>query len=773
MSAEPLKTQSRSSKYTTLILAIIVFIIFDMGILTMNFVVAEQIGNDTEIIDIAGRQRTLSQRITRAITEFELLAVKQLIDTADTLDDDNDLSQFKEGDNPELNSEEFEGKALFEHFNTEILSDEQIELDNYYLKKLEALRAELQDQVSIFDWTLDSFIKGGKTTDTSGNSIHLDPAPTELALEKLRETEAIWRFFKDRIDIIMNRPASDYLNRGEIDSTLKETSEYAQKNNIRILTLMNELTQELTKNAAKKATTLRLIQFTGIAGALIFFLIIMYYIILRFRSADQKLDRAKRETDEIMSNVSGGLFLLDEELTIASQHSAELTRIFNDQAIGGRRFDRMLKELLPKDTLETAIDYIELLLGDRVNEKLVAGLNPMDEIEINLPDDKGGFTTKYLEFNFSRAKRADSSKHLLVAVNDISERIRLAKELEESHENREAQLELLMNVLHINPQELLIFIDEAELSLNKVNDILRESNTSSDDNRNKISKIFRIAHSLKGDASALDLTTFEQMAHQFEDELDQIKKMRNPDGNDFIPLVVKLEDLLNHLQGIKEIALRLSDLGTAVSESLHKKPRTDQDYEETDAETDNWAFIQQLSDKVAKEEGKQVDIQSIGISDHTIPADYTKLIRDTLIQLTRNSVVHGLEPPETRTANGKTSNGNINIQFSQVGEDNYELVFRDDGRGISRDEVLNTALSKGVINAEQAAAIKPNQIYSLIFHPGFSTSASAGINAGRGVGMDLVREKVKAYGGKLRFKTSVGKFTEFRIILPLYTPETV
>ena len=773
MSAAPLQTPSRSSKYTTLILAIITFIIFDMGILTMNFFVAEQIGHDTEIIDIAGRQRTLSQRVTRAITEFELLAVKQLIDTADTLDADNDLSQFKEGDDPELDSVEFEGQALFEHFNTEILSDEQIELDNYYINKLEALRAELQDQVSIFDWTLDSFINGGKTTDTSGNSIYLDPAPTELALEKLHETEAIWRYFKNRIDIIMTRPASAYLNRGEIDSTLSEASEYAQNNNIRILTLMNELTQELTRNAAKKATTLRLIQFTGIAGALIFFLIIMYYIILRFRSADQKLDLAKRETDEIMSNVSGGLFLLDEDLIIASQHSAELTRIFNDDAIGGRRFDRMLKELLPKDTLETAIDYIQLLLGDRVNEKLVADLNPMDEVEINLPDEHGGFTTKYLEFNFSRAKRADSSKHLLVAVNDISERIRLAKELEESHENREAQLELLMNVLHINPQELLIFIDEAELSLNKVNDILRESNTSSDDNRNKISKIFRIAHSLKGDASALDLTTFEHMAHQFEDELDQIKKMRNPDGNDFIPLVVKLEDLLNHLQGIKEIALRLSDLGSAVSESLHKKPNGEKDYEESDAETDNWAFIQQLSDKVAKEEGKQVEIQSVGISDQTIPADYKKLIRDTLIQLTRNSVVHGVETPETRAANGKASNGTIDIQFSQLDEDNYELVFRDDGRGISRDEVLNTALSKGVISAEQAANIKPNQIYSLIFHPGFSTVTTTGVNAGRGVGMDLVREKVKAYGGKLRFKTSVGKFTEFRIILPLYTPETV
>lgn len=766
--------ESRSSKYRTLILAILAFILFDLLILGLNYYMAEQIRKDTEIIDIAGRQRTLSQQVTRAITEFELIAVKQYIVTTENLESDDYESREAEDQlNNELfrDADELANSEYFAFVNEDILTDEQIELDNYYIGRLEKLRNELQDQVAIFDWTLDSFLNGGKTVDTADNTIELAAASTDKAIEILNQTESIWRVFKEKVDILMVLPASEYLNQAEINSTLLEASTYAQENNQRISDLMNELTQELTRNASSKTVYLRFIQYGGIAGVLIFFLIIMYYIILRFRSADTKLDLAKRETDEIMANVRGGLFLLNEELTIASQHSADLTRIFNDDKIAGKRFDRMLKELLPHETLETAKDYIELLLGDRVNEKLVASLNPMDEVEINLPDGKGSFTTKYLEFNFSRATRADQAKHLLVTVNDISERVRLAKELEESHEHREAQLELLMNILHINPQELLIFIDEAELSLNKINDILRESNTSADDNRNKVSKIFRIAHALKGDASALDLETFERLAHQFEDELDKIKKLRAPDGNDFIPLVVKLEDLLNHLQGIKEIALRLSDLGTAISDNIQQK-NLDNEYHETDAETDNWAFIQQLADKVSKEENKSVELALQGIDDKHIPAAYHKLVRDSIVQLTRNAIVHGIEPSDTRSTAGKSANGKLDIAFKQLDDQNYELLFRDDGQGISRNIVIDKAIERGILSSEQAAKLNPNQVYGLIFHPNFSTADNASTNAGRGVGMDVVRNKVKEQNGKLRFKTSIGKYTEFRIILPILNTET-
>ncbi|EDY86526.1 CheA signal transduction histidine kinase [gamma proteobacterium HTCC5015] len=767
----PHNTQKRVSKYTGLIVAVVIFILFDISILTLNFYLADEIRRDTEIIDIAGRQRTLSQRISRAVTEFELLALKQHVETLDTLDFENDLDNefLSELELPEPTSEELEALSASEiadHYDDEILTEEQVALDNAYLGRLEDLRNELQDQISVFDWTQEAFLHGGKTVDTDNNTFELEAVENENARQILQTTQIIWDGFKSKLDVLMVKPASAYLSRQEIDTNLQEASVYAQNNNQKLFKLMDQLTQELANNASGKATTLRLLQFGGIAGALLFFLVIMFSIMLRFRTADAKLDAAKKETDDILSNVGGGLFLLDRNMEISSQHSAELTRIFNDVELAGTRFDRMLSELLPKETHETAIDYIELLLGDRVNENLVADLNPMSEVEVNFTDGRGGFNTKFLEFKFSRAIRNGKIEFLLVTVNDISARVRLAKDLEAAHEHREAQLELLMNILHINPQELLMFIDEAELSLNKINDILRESNTSHEDNRNKVSKIYRIAHALKGDASALDLEIFENMAHQFEDELDAIRKIQQPDGNDFIPLVVKLEDILSHLQSIKEIALRLSDLGSAVNKKLTRKPGENTDYTEEDALTDNWAFIDQLKDKVANAEGKTVEVLTNGISDGNIPEAYRKLIRDAVIQLTRNAIVHGIETPSERQSRGKDLIGKIQIIFEPTDDGGYELIFRDDGQGVVRQKIIDAAVRKGILTAEKASTLNPNQSYGLIFHPGFSTAEVTSEHAGRGVGMDIVRDKVREAGGKMRFKTSVGKSTEFRIVLP-------
>ncbi|MGM0563478.1 MAG: ATP-binding protein [Pseudomonadota bacterium] len=755
-SDQPPASGKRVSKYRALIAAVVGFIIFDISILMLNFYLADEIRKETEVIDIAARQRTTAQRVARAVTEFELLTLKQDRDTLANLD-----LQAK------LNGESLDqddGSAPSRNAYSDSLTREQVELDNRYLDRLEALRGELQDQVSLFDWTLEALLQGGKTMDTRDRSTTLAPIQDEEARALLQDMQGIWNEYKSRLDILLTLPASEYLSHEKMDGELREASAYARNNNPELFTLAGEITHILDDNSRSKTVGIRLLQFGGIAGALAFFLIIMYAIMLRFRRADARLDAAKQETDDILSNVGGGLFLLDRNMVVSSQHSAELTRIFNNVELAGQRFDHLLGELLPRETRETAIDYIELLLGDRVNEKLIADLNPMSEVEINFTDGRGGFDTKFLEFKFSRAVRHGRIEFLLVTVNNITEKVRLARDLEAAHEHREAQLELLMNLLHINPQELLLFIDDAEMSLNKINDILRESNVSREDNRNKVSKIYRIAHALKGDASALDLEMFETLAHQFEDELDAIRRIQQPGGNDFIPLVVKLEDMLSHLQSIKEIALRLSDLGAAVHRQLSEQSAGT--YVEEDAVTDNWEFIEPLKQKVASASGVEVEVHTNGIDDGNIPDHYRKLIRDAIIQFTRNAIAHGIEPAEERAARGKPEAGQIHMIFEPTDDDGYELIFRDDGRGIDRRALIDTAVRRGLIDPDKAKTLSPGQAYGLIFQPGFSTAQVTSEHAGRGVGMDVVRDRVREAGGKLRFKTSAGKYTEFRITLP-------
>jgi two-component system chemotaxis sensor kinase CheA len=131
----------------------------------------------------------------------------------------------------------------------------------------------------------------------------------------------------------------------------------------------------------------------------------------------------------------------------------------------------------------------------------------------------------------------------------------------------------------------------------------------------------------------------------------------------------------------------------------------------------------------------------------------------------RNSAVHGIEASEIRKAHTKDDIGVVRVDFRKSG-DGYELVFEDDGAGISPDTLKAAAVRKQIITQEEAAGMDTRAAMALIFRPGFSTQEEVSMDAGRGVGMDVVARSVYALGGKIGVSTNPGKFTRFKIVLP-------
>ncbi len=139
-------------------------------------------------------------------------------------------------------------------------------------------------------------------------------------------------------------------------------------------------------------------------------------------------------------------------------------------------------------------------------------------------------------------------------------------------------------------------------------------------------------------------------------------------------------------------------------------------------------------------------------------------IGDPLTHLIRNSMDHGLETPDERRAAGKPEAGTIRlIAYQQGGKICIEVS--DDGRGIDRDRVVQKAIEKGLIAADQP--LTDEQAFALIFKPGFSTAAQVTEISGRGVGMDVVKRNVEELGGTIAIKSERGKGTQMRIALPL------
>lgn len=163
--------------------------------------------------------------------------------------------------------------------------------------------------------------------------------------------------------------------------------------------------------------------------------------------------------------------------------------------------------------------------------------------------------------------------------------------------------------------------------------------------------------------------------------------------------------------------------------------------------------------------GKHVDLHIHG-KEVEVDKSIIEAIGDPLVHLIRNSLDHGIETPDVRLARGKKGTGTITLEAShQAGGVN--IVVRDDGAGIDAAVLRAKAISKGILTAEQAAALSDREAVELIFHPGFSTAEKVTDVSGRGVGMDVVKSNITRLGGTIEINTTLGKGTQIHVKLPL------
>jgi two-component system chemotaxis sensor kinase CheA len=141
-------------------------------------------------------------------------------------------------------------------------------------------------------------------------------------------------------------------------------------------------------------------------------------------------------------------------------------------------------------------------------------------------------------------------------------------------------------------------------------------------------------------------------------------------------------------------------------------------------------------------------------------------IKDPLTHAVRNSLDHGIEPPDVRIAAGKDPEGVLKLRAYQ--ESSHVIIeVSDDGAGIGVERVRAKAIERGLIAAERAAQLGERDLLQLIFLPGFSTAEKITNVSGRGVGMDVVRTNVEKIGGKVEIDSRPGKGTTLRLRIPL------
>ena len=546
---------------------------------------------------------------------------------------------------------------------------------------------------------------------------------------------------------------------------------FAQENAPALHSQLAAVSGALQARASAAAARLRTLLLGGALAVLLLALAAAYLQLARARQ-QRAAREAQDQTRDILKTVREGFFLLDADYRIGAVWSEALTHLFNRSDFKGLAFEELLRDKVPAETLATAAKYIKLLWGERARENLMKSINPLGQLEVSMDNGRGGKETRYLQFDFHRVMGPKGVKHVLCAVGDITSSVLLAKELQEAQENAHSQLDMMLGMLHADPLQVSAFLDSAAAGLKHVNTIMKEPARTDAEFRKKLAGLSRELHSIKGEASALSLMSVAERAHHLEDMVAELKAKSELGGNDFLPVVLKLDELLAHLRGIREMTARLVSLkegpapagGTATLPQLGFSGAEDSQAGRPGRPTaDLGSLLEQLAAKLAHDQGKPFKLTLSGLAE--VPAGYLDTVKDCAIQMLRNAAVHGIEPCEARRAAAKPEVGEVRLEFRRS-DPGYELVFQDDGAGLAPEALKEAAVRKHVLTGEEAAALDNRAALALIFRPGFSTRESVSMDAGRGAGMDVVARAIYGLGGKIGVSTNPGRFTRFKITLP-------
>lgn len=663
-------------RYRDLLLAILLFILLDLGILLFNYEASRQLERDAARINSAGELRMLTQQMTKALLTLRAeQAADMPIQTSMA-----QLTQATEG----------------------------------FGRSLATLRASV----------------------TADAGLRIFGVDESALLHPLGRMEKEWGPLRQAVEPVV--AAAGNPDRGDVEIAVTK----AVTRNLRLAGLGDELAAAVQEAAGAKTLRMRQIQLAAILLALLNFVYIVFKFVRRLNASDRVAEAARQETEDILNTVSEGLLLVRADRTIGSQFSASVGTLLMRPVRAGMDFGQLLADMLEPARAEEAAHYIQLMFDPKVKPALLRQLDPLREVEVR-PAAGSDQRPRFLTMAFTQVRDGARVKELLVTVFDVSERVRLQRELAATQEAARGGVDDLLRVLEKEPGLLHLFLLGARDKLAALNHALRGAGRRAGDYRQLVSDAAQVIHGIKGEAAALELTAVAHQAHLMEDALAPLRSRMDVAGEDLIPVVFELSRVQDQVERLHRLFTRIAEVGgggAAPTDRVEALVRQ----------------LESLSQRVAESVRKQVRLTA-DVRDSDLPPAVAQVLCEALPQLVRNAVVHGIEAPQERERAGKPPVGQLRLEIRRNGEGRIEVTLSDDGRGIAVDEVRRRA---GLLRKD-ADRLTDAQLLGMIFDPAFSTAAEVTEHAGRGDGLALVRQLAEKAGARLRVMTQPSSYTSF------------
>lgn len=606
-----------------------------------------------------------------------------------------------------------------------------------------ALKRAKESQ-DVFSRSLQATAKGGDYVSIDGRQYLVDASDKGEKKALMAEMVKKWKESKPIVDAYFksaNDPAADA---ALVNSALLSL----QNNNARFTEITNFLLANKRAKLEERTILLKNVEIFGIVGAVLYLTLFLTYFIRKLLTADKLADEAKKETTEIMDTVTTGLFLLDKDLNIGSQYSKQLESLIGQKNVGGKNLLDVLAGFIDTKDLNTTNDFVAQLYNPRTKERLIASLNPLIRQKVHVDGNE-----RFLDFNFRRVYHGKAITRVLANVEDVTDAVLLEQKMEQEREQNDVQLEMLSTILQADRDSLNDFINNTKQRIQSINSVLKVQDESGMSLYEKVNAIYREVHSMKGEASALKLSGFTNMAENFEANLNRLKQMPRLSGENFLGLAVQLEELIRLSHTIEDLLAKIGGAAPAVQPDTRViAPQTTRN-----------RYADFVAD-IAKRNKKEAAFTYSGL-ESTGNKQMDRVITEIAIQLLRNAVVHGIEKPEIRNQRGKLSVGHVHMGLKYHG-DKFVLTFEDDGNGFDYDAIAQKAVSLGRYTAEEAAKLDRQALVSLLFTPGFSTADDSTEDAGRGVGLDIIKDRIVSLNGTVNVASRPHGYTRFVFTLP-------
>ncbi|MCL2190474.1 MAG: ATP-binding protein [Treponema sp.] len=461
------------------------------------------------------------------------------------------------------------------------------------------------------------------------------------------------------------------------------------------------------------------------------------------------------ERDEVAAmrdSLKIGIFFMGRDYLIQDNYSRFLEEVLSDHDLKGKCFIDLLKTSLAAKELEAIKDYLGMVFDRAFDQTTLQEINPLNELRY--VDSSG--VRKIFQCEFSTVDVGKGETFILATIYDITVNTELQERLQREERKRQEEMSNLFELLQANPVTFKTFQEDVKDEFSRVDDSLGNSNMS---NHEILVEVYQSIHAIKSNAVTIGLRTFGSKVHEVE---SMIKKLRNIEGeipfDEMLSLTIEIEKLVQENEGFSVMLEKINAFKSGSGIRVKSREAT---------------FLESLintATKVATDTEKKVRFVASDVDPEALEKGPRRVMKEVLMQLVRNSVVHGVEGPEERVSRGKNETGTIRLSIRQTG-DNIHIRLGDDGNGIDFDKVREKAVGLNMIKEDDVA--DKNRLLNAIFSPGFSTADDEGMHAGRGIGLNLVRDWVRNANGTIKLQTESGKGTVFNIILPAGNAETM